>query len=183
MNDATSPAPPSPPTDEQQDVHDHAPPVLDYAPVPKRSLPQWLTRPLTPGRAVAVWIVSSIALRFVDVRIFYPHLAIGIALCAIPKVIGWQVGLVWKLQALLALGMLAIVIELFVAPWRAWGYSLDYWILYNQTYIGNHDASLRVAWVAPVALAWLALTATAAKITKPSPAHSSTPPLPPPAQP
>jgi hypothetical protein len=108
--------------------------------------------------------LSSIALSFFDERIVYPHLAIGLALCIIAAIIGWRAGLVWKLKALLAMALLAIGVELFVAPWRTWGYSLSYWTIYNQTYIYNYDASLRVAWVPLLALAWLVWTVVGARL-------------------
>ena len=138
MNDLMPPAP-----SRQQDgegppqpaIPVASPAVLDYARFPKRSLPKWLTRPLTPGTAAVIWILSSIALNFFDERIVYPHLAIGLALCTIAAILGWRAGLVWKLQVLFAMALLAVGVDLFVAPWRMWGYSPSYWTIYNLSLI------------------------------------------------
>ena len=166
MNDLTTPTPARKPDAEalpEPAAPVQSPAVLDYAPPAKRSLPKWFTRPLTPGTAAIIWTVSSIALRFVDARILNPHLAIGLALCTVAKVVSWPTGWVWKVQALVALAMLAVGAELFLAPWRMWGYSPSYWTVYNQTYIYNYDASLRVMWVPLLALAWLVSTAIGAR--------------------
>lgn len=157
-----------------------APVVLDYATPARRRLPGWLTRPLGPGTAAAIWLLCSLVLRLADPRLFYPHVTVGVAFCATAKVIGWQVGLLWKVQALLALGLLALGIELFMAPWRRWGFSMTYWTTYNQTYIYNHDASLRVVWVPALALVWLAATAVGAhlagRLASPQRSSGSCPP-------
>jgi hypothetical protein len=111
-----------------------------------------------------MWILCSFALQHLDRRLFYPHLTTGIALCALAKVIGWPVGIFWKVQALIALALLAVGIELFCAPWRRWGFSMTYWSTYNQSYIYNHDASLRVVWVSCLALGWLVVTVLGARL-------------------
>lgn len=140
--------------------------VLNYAAPPHRTLPRWLTRPLSPGVAASIWVVSSVAFRFADRRIVYPHLAIGIVLCALAKVIGWRAPPLWKVHVLLSLALLALGIELFVAPWRAWGYSFNYWMIYNQTYKGNYDASLRVAWVPILGIVWLVFAIIGARLSE-----------------
>jgi hypothetical protein len=141
-------------------------PVLDYGRPERRRPPRWLTARLTPERALVIWVVGSFAFGAIEPRGFYPHLVIGLAAYAIFALLRWRAQLVWKIQALLALILLAVGAELFVAPWRDENFSITYWTVYNQTYRWNRDASLKVAWIPLLGLAWLMLIVVAERFQR-----------------
>jgi len=142
------------------------PPTLEYARPGAISRPRWFARPLTPGVAAVIWALSSLLLSIADGRMFYPHILIGLFVCGVAEVVGWHSGWFWRSQAFLSLVMLAIGIELFIAPWRVWGFRTTYWTTYNQTYLYNYDASLRVAWVPLTAIGWFIATSIGARLSR-----------------
>jgi hypothetical protein len=136
-------------------VADRAP-VLDYARAARRDRLKWLRRPLNPELGLAIWTAGSVAFAHAERReLGCYHFFIGLGFYAMTRVKRWRAHALWKLQVVLALFLLGIGGDAFLEPWAMWNWSMNYWLTYNQTYLWNRDASLRVAWIPAVCLAWL----------------------------
>ena len=155
--------------------------ILDYRrPDPSTS---WLARPLSPELSLVIWIAGSAAFAALDRPANgWLHFAIGVLGYAIVRVGRWRAAWIWKAQVALALVVTGLGAYAFFEPWSHWGYDLDYWLVYNQTFAWNYDASLRVAWIPMAGIGWLILAVVGAKIERRLRNPTQPPPCPPSAE-
>jgi hypothetical protein len=115
----------------------------------------WFRRPVSPELGLLIWTGASFWLAYAERRHGgWIHFSIGLVLYALFRVHRWRAAAIWKIQVVLALALLVIGAHAFLSPWARWHWSMSYWLIYNQTYRWNYDASLRVAWVPCVAVGW-----------------------------
>lgn len=134
-----APPDPSPPRDGN---------ILDYArPAERRAPPRWLTVRINPELGLLLWACAALAFVTAEGRGGEQFVACALIWYLVARSFEWNAGWAWRVLRFVTLSAFTYGVYRFVEPWAYRRFSLDYWLIYNQTYAGNYDASLRWTWL------------------------------------